>query len=98
MIPGFNEASIRKRGSIAIAKNNNLYLALPDSATQSLKILRATSSSGYKKFDQGYDLGGCEGEPVVDKARLEQDNELAILTTRAIESDRDVVVVSLKVW
>jgi len=98
VIPGFKEASIRKRGSVAIAKNNNLYLALPDSATQSLKILRATSSSSYEIFDQGFDLEGCDGEPAVDKVWLEEDNELGILTTRAVGSDRDVVVVHLKEW
>lgn len=103
IIPGFDEASIGKRGSIAIGQNNNLYLALPDSSTQSLRILRATSSSGYKTFDQGYNFEGCEGEPVVDKTRLEQTNELTILTTRVTDPvlgsmGRYVVVIYLKAW
>jgi hypothetical protein len=103
VVPSFDEANTGKRGSIAIGKNNNLYLALPDSSKQTLKILRATSSSGYKTFDRGYDFEGCEGESVVDKARLEQKDELAILTTRVIDpvsggKDRNVVVIYLKVW
>lgn len=103
VIPGFDEASIGKRGSIAIGKDNNLYLALPDSANRSLRILKATSSSGYKMFDQGYEIQGCDAEPLIDKARLEEDGDLSILTTRFSETgenaaERDVVVIDLEVW
>lgn len=103
VIPGFDQASIGKRGRIAIGKDNNLYLALPDSSSQSLRVLKATSSSGYKTFVQGYEFQGCDAEPLIDKARLEEDDDLSILTTRNSETgengiERDVVVIDLELW
>lgn len=63
----------------------------------------ATHSSGYKSFDQGHEFESCDAEPLIDKARLEQNGDLTILTTNTIEParggiERNIVVIYLKAW
>lgn len=81
MIPGSEDASIARRGSIAIGHNDDLYLALPDSVRQSLRILKATQVDGYKSFEVYSEFKNCHAEPLIDKVRLKVRNELSVLTT-----------------
>ncbi|RVX69655.1 hypothetical protein B0A52_06719 [Exophiala mesophila] len=82
-IPGLESSSIGRRGDIAIDGNNNLYLALPDSAQQKLRILKASHSSGYARFQPCCEIPNCHSEPRIDKVRLSTRNELTILSTQA---------------
>lgn len=79
-----------KRGRLAVARDDALYLVLPDAAAPQLTILRATRAGAYADYDLVWrGVGFPPTEPLVDAARLEADNVLSVFTRAARGADAD---------
>ncbi|KAI1464343.1 uncharacterized protein F4812DRAFT_452969 [Daldinia caldariorum] len=89
-----------KRGRLAVSKDDDLYLVLPDNTAPVLTILKATKASGYAEYELVWrETGFPPTEPLVDTTRLDHDNVLSVFTRSSnaadIESNPHVNVVVL---
>jgi hypothetical protein len=82
------------RGSICVARDNNIYLLLPGNSDFSLDIMRARKEDDYGTFKSIWRSDGYDGEPLVDVGRLEVSDVLSLFTRTAKNQDgnRDVVI------
>ncbi|KAI1445949.1 hypothetical protein F5Y02DRAFT_426255 [Annulohypoxylon stygium] len=79
-----------KRGRLAVSKDDDLYLILPDHAAPILRILKATKKSDYSDYKLVWQEDGFPPtEPLVDATRLQYDNVLSIFTRSSNGSDMD---------
>ncbi|KAI2469589.1 hypothetical protein F4781DRAFT_215373 [Annulohypoxylon bovei var. microspora] len=79
-----------KRGQLAVSKDDDLYLILPDQASSTLTILKASKKTKYSKYELVWREGGFPPtEPLVDTTRLEYDNVLSVFTRSSNGSDMD---------
>jgi hypothetical protein len=85
----------RARGRLAVSKTGDLLIVLPDFATSTLRILRASKATGYTSYDEVWTGHGLTGEPLVDSARLEHDNVLSVFVLSEDGADRGRKVVVL---
>ncbi|KAK3328777.1 hypothetical protein B0H66DRAFT_1272 [Apodospora peruviana] len=74
-----------RRGRLAISKQSDLYIILPDSTTSSMRILKAKRTDGYAKYEQVWQGHGLTGEPLVDSARLQDDDVLSLFVRADVE-------------
>ncbi|KAH8194153.1 hypothetical protein TruAng_011676 [Truncatella angustata] len=80
-----------KRGCLAVSKDDDLYLILPDNDALQLTILRASRASGYASYDiiwKGEKFPPTE--PLVDRARLDYDNILSVFTRASVDENSDL--------
>ncbi|KAI8961259.1 hypothetical protein F5Y11DRAFT_231737 [Daldinia sp. FL1419] len=92
-----------KRGRLAVSKDDDLYLILPDHSAPVLTILKASKTSDYSEYELVWqEKGFPPTEPLVDTTRLDHDNVLSVFTRSSnggdIESTPgvDVVVLDFK--
>ncbi|KAK3335154.1 hypothetical protein B0T19DRAFT_1658 [Cercophora scortea] len=87
-----------RRGRLATTNDGALYIILPDSISATMQILRATPADEYATYEQVWEGHGLTGEPLVDSARLEQENVLSLFACAAVEDGkRNVVVMDFRV-
>ncbi|KAK4176351.1 hypothetical protein QBC36DRAFT_301188 [Triangularia setosa] len=67
------------RGRLAIAKTGDIFIILPDAEKGHMYIEKATISSGFAAHEVVWFGEGLWGEPLVDLARLENDNILSLM-------------------
>lgn len=85
-----------KRGQVAVSRDGDLYFVLPHHAEPVLTIVRASRTSRYEDYELVWQGGGFPAtEPLVDKARLDDDNVLSVFTRASSESSGNVDVVVL---
>jgi hypothetical protein len=85
-----------KRGRLAVSKDDDLYLILPDNEASMLSILKASRDSKYSAYELVWRGSGFPPtEPLVDTTRLDYDNVLSIFTRANVDEkgDRKNVVV-----
>ncbi|KAI1419375.1 hypothetical protein F5Y12DRAFT_789130 [Xylaria sp. FL1777] len=88
-----------KRGQVAVGRDGDLYFVLPHHADPVLTILRASETSRYADYELVWRGDGFPPtEPLVDKARLGQDNVLSVFTRALTGSggNADVVVLDFQ--
>lgn len=92
-----------KRGRLAVSKDDDLYLILPDHTAPVLTVLKASKESNYSEYELAWRENGFPPtEPLVDTTRLDYDNVLSVFTRATngadIESSPrvDVVVIDFK--
>ncbi|KAI1479074.1 hypothetical protein K445DRAFT_18969 [Daldinia sp. EC12] len=92
-----------KRGRLAVSKEDDLYLILPDHAAPVLTILKASKTSNYSDYELVWqETGFPPTEPLVDTTRLDYDNVLSVFTRYSNAADIepsprvDVVVLDFK--
>ncbi|KAI0127106.1 hypothetical protein BJ170DRAFT_724834 [Xylariales sp. AK1849] len=89
-----------KRGRLAISKDDDLYLILPDNVESTFSILRASKASEYAEYELVWRKDGFPPtEPLVDTTRLDYDNVLSIFTRaygKELEDRINVVVLDFK--
>jgi hypothetical protein len=72
-----------KRGRLAVSKDGDLYLILPDNETPTLSILKASKKSKYSEYELVWKGDGFPPtEPLVDTTRLDYDNVLSVFTRK----------------
>ena len=84
-----------KRGRLAVSKNGDLFIILPDSQSPTMRILKATKAGGYKEYEEGWSGSGLSGEPLVDTYRLEEDGVLSLFARKDVDGDgskKEVVI------
>ncbi|KAI1497016.1 hypothetical protein F5X99DRAFT_45521 [Biscogniauxia marginata] len=70
-----------KRGQLAVSKNDDLYLVLPDHTSPVLSILKATKEGQYADYELVWRGDGYPPtEPLVDRTRLDYDDVLSVFT------------------
>ncbi|KAI0377539.1 hypothetical protein F5Y04DRAFT_176118 [Hypomontagnella monticulosa] len=70
-----------KRGRLAVSKDDDLYLILPNHKAATLTILKATKASGYSDYKIVWQRDGFPPtEPLVDTTRLDHDNVMSVFT------------------
>lgn len=75
-----------KRGRLAVSRDNDLYLILPDHESSTLTILKASTASRYTDYTLVWKGNGFPPtEPLVDVPRLEYDNVLSIFTRANVD-------------
>ncbi|KAK3309351.1 uncharacterized protein B0T15DRAFT_389727 [Chaetomium strumarium] len=67
------------RGRLAISKAGDLYIVLPDFEATKIQILKSSKAGGYSTYEEVWTGHGFSGEPLVDSARLDQDDVLSVL-------------------
>ncbi|KAK4160180.1 hypothetical protein QBC43DRAFT_118588 [Cladorrhinum sp. PSN259] len=67
------------RGRLAVSKDGDLYIILPDTGKKEIRILQATKESEYKQDQEVWVGHGLTGEPLVDVKRLEEENVLSLM-------------------
>lgn len=82
-----------RRGRLAVAKNGDLLIMLPQTTTTALRILRATRASAYDGYEEVWVGTGLTGEPLVDGRRLDTDNVLSLF----VRKERDVAVLDFQI-
>lgn len=93
-----------RRGRLAVAKDGDLYLILPettDSATKppTMRILKSTKATSFDSYEEVWAGQGLTGEPLIDKPRLDEENILSVLVRRDDDEqrrDRDVAVLDFR--
>ncbi|KAI1102487.1 hypothetical protein F4804DRAFT_264463 [Jackrogersella minutella] len=79
-----------KRGSLAVSKDDDLYLILPDHKAPTLTILKASKATKYSEYELVWREDGFPPtEPLVDTTRLEYDNVLSVFTRADNGADMD---------
>ncbi|EKG21739.1 hypothetical protein MPH_00959 [Macrophomina phaseolina MS6] len=96
-IRGFSPTETGARGSISADKESNLYVILPGNIDSSITVLQALKQEGYLNFKTLWRQDGFDGEPLVDQARLDDQNILSIFTRtdENAEGKRKVVVIDI---
>lgn len=96
-IKGFSPTETGSRGSICSDKDSNIYAILPGNIDSSLTIMQALKQEGYLNFKTVWRQDGFDGEPLVDQARLDEQNVLSIFTRtdEDEEGKRRVVVIDI---
>ncbi|KAI0433845.1 hypothetical protein F5Y09DRAFT_30750 [Xylaria sp. FL1042] len=85
-----------KRGQVAASRDGDLYFVLPHHADPVLTILRASKESRYAEYELVWRGDGFPPtEPLVDKARLGDENVLSVFTRARTGSGSNVEVVVL---
>ncbi|KAI1321976.1 hypothetical protein F5Y16DRAFT_57726 [Xylariaceae sp. FL0255] len=85
-----------KRGQLAVSRDGDLYFVLPHHADVVLTVLKATNASRYAEYELVWRGEGFPpSEPLVDKARLDQDNILSVFTKVVSKPEGEVDVVVL---
>ncbi|KAI1279342.1 hypothetical protein F5Y07DRAFT_396970 [Xylaria sp. FL0933] len=85
-----------KRGQIAVSRDGDLYFVLPHHTDPVLTILRASKANRYAEYELVWRGDGFPPtEPLVDKARLGDENVLSVFTRARTRSGGDVDVVVL---
>ncbi|KAL1846321.1 hypothetical protein VTK73DRAFT_314 [Phialemonium thermophilum] len=72
-----------RRGQLAVTRQGDLLVVLPDPAAEGIRIVRASRASRYASYEEVWsgrrgDGGGLSGEPLVDKLRLLEDDVLSV--------------------
>ncbi|KAI0881617.1 uncharacterized protein GGS22DRAFT_60068 [Annulohypoxylon maeteangense] len=89
-LPHVNGVQGGKRGRLAVSKDDDLYLILPDHAASTLTILKASKKSNYSDYEVVWREDGFPPtEPLVDTTRLQYDNILSVFTRSSNGSDLD---------
>jgi len=82
---------------LAVSKDGDLYIILPDSTTRTMRILKGSKHGSYADYEEVWSGHGYTGEPLVDKSRLERgDGILSVFVLADAEEtpeDRRNVVV-----
>ncbi|KAI1867561.1 hypothetical protein JX265_007363 [Neoarthrinium moseri] len=85
-IPLVNGVFGGKRGRLAVSKDDDLYLILPDQQSSTLAVLKSAKDGGYSTYEL---VWGKEGfpptEPLVDAARLDHDGVLSVFTRTTVD-------------
>ncbi|KAI1819874.1 hypothetical protein F4861DRAFT_534101 [Xylaria intraflava] len=85
-----------KRGQLAVGRDGDLYFVLPHHAGAVLMILRASRASRYAEYELVWRGEGFPPtEPLVDKARLADDNVLSVFTRALVGPEGNVQVAVL---
>lgn len=86
-----------KRGRLAVSKEGDLYLILPDNTAPTLTILKASKAIGYSEYELVWRQEGFPStEPLVDTTRLDYDNVLSVFTRSGSAANVDVVVLDFE--
>ncbi|KAH7160527.1 hypothetical protein B0J13DRAFT_592746 [Dactylonectria estremocensis] len=83
------------RGCIAVSKQGDVYMVLPNPSTCSLRIYKSPSSSGFSRCSEVWVGVGYVGEPLVDRQRFEEEGVLSIFVIamgKQPSTERSVVV------
>ncbi|KAI1415040.1 hypothetical protein F5Y13DRAFT_197029 [Hypoxylon sp. FL1857] len=79
-----------KRGRLAVSKDDDLYLILPDHNAPTLTILKASKGTKYSEYELVWQRDGFPPtEPLVDTTRLAYDNVLSVFTRASNGADLD---------
>ncbi|KAI1384247.1 uncharacterized protein F4822DRAFT_64563 [Hypoxylon trugodes] len=82
-----------KRGRLAVSKDDDLYLILPDPSSPTLTILKASKETNYSQYELVWQRDGFPPtEPLVDTTRLDYDNVLSVFTRASNGADLDLSV------
>jgi hypothetical protein len=85
---------------VAVSRDNDVYFVLPDHESPTLSILKASKDSGYSEYELLWKQDGFPPtEPLVDTARLDNDNVLSIFTRADSElssSGKNVVILDFQ--
>ncbi|KAI0020806.1 hypothetical protein F4780DRAFT_349971 [Xylariomycetidae sp. FL0641] len=84
-----------KRGQVCVSRGDDVYFVLPDAEAPELTILKASPGTRYAEYEVVWKGSGFPpSEPLVDKARLdEEDDDVLSVFTKAGAGDHvDVVV------
>lgn len=84
-----------KRGRLAVGREGDLYIILPDASTSTIRVLKSPRQSNYSTYEEVWIGHGLSGEPLVDIPRLEHDNVLSVFLRSDVKAgpDRKDVVV-----
>lgn len=74
-----------KRGRLAVDRGGDLYIILPDPPLGVFHIIKASKQSDYSTYEEVWRGNGLQGEPLVDKYRLEYDNVLSVFAVAVAE-------------
>ena len=82
---------------MALSKDGDLYIILPNSTNATMRILKARKEHNYAEYKEVWFGHGYTGEPLVDKSRLERgDGILSVFAladaNKARAGSKDVVV------
>ncbi|KAK4444152.1 hypothetical protein QBC34DRAFT_188154 [Podospora aff. communis PSN243] len=83
------------RGRLAISKIGDLYLILPDGEKREVKIVKSAKIDEYSRYEEVWAGNGLTGEPLVDTARLDEDDVLSVFLIADIQGEemaKNVVV------
>jgi hypothetical protein len=84
-----------KRGRLAISRDGDLYIILPQPSTSTIRIIKSLRQNNFATYEEVWGGGDFSGEPLVDIPRLEQDNVLSVFLRKdvtSVPSMKDVVV------
>jgi hypothetical protein len=87
------------RGRLTISKTGDLYLILPDREKREVKIFKSAKDNDYSHYEQVWAGKSLTGEPLVDTARLDEDNILSVFLRADIQSEegaKNVVVLDFE--
>ncbi|KAI0169982.1 hypothetical protein GGR52DRAFT_490120 [Hypoxylon sp. FL1284] len=70
-----------RRGRLAVSKEDDLYLILPDNTESTLTVLKASKATAYSEYELVWQKSGFPPtEPLVDTTRLDYDGVLSVFT------------------
>jgi hypothetical protein len=84
-----------KRGRLAVSRDGDLYIILPDASVSTMRLIRASRQTNYSSYETVWTGNGLSGEPLVDIPRLEHDGVLSLFARKDATSranEKDVVV------
>ena len=87
-----------QRGCLAVGIDNGIFFILPDAATKTMSLMRATAEQSYRDYATVWEGSGLSGEPLVDTSRLNEDGTLSIYTLQDSDSaeTKNVVVIDFR--
>lgn len=88
-----------RRGRLAVTKEGDLLLILPETTKPIMRIRKATKASAYSAYEEVWVGKGLTGEPLIDGPRLEEENVLSLLIRRDVDGnclERDIAVLDFR--
>lgn len=88
-----------RRGRLAVVKNGDLILILPDTTAPTMRILKASKEGGYTEYEELWVGHGISGEPLVDTPRLDTDGVLSLFVKKDVDGSdgkRDIIVMDFR--
>jgi hypothetical protein len=76
-----------RRGRLAVTKDGDLLLILPQTSPPVMRILSASKSRGFSEYEDVWVGNGYSGEPLIDGSRLERENVLSVFVAQHVEGN-----------
>ncbi|KAI0393734.1 hypothetical protein F5Y17DRAFT_476616 [Xylariaceae sp. FL0594] len=96
LLPHVAGACGGKRGQVAVSRKGDLYFVLPHHTDPVLTILKAARESGFTEYELVWRGDGFPlTDPLLDKARLQSDDVLSVLTKSVVGPEGSVVLTVL---